>query len=324
MPVSLESQEKTASIRWYKKRISQRILLGEYAVLNPRFDAVVTDANFLHMPASLAEHAPLDAMNSHNVDVAAVQSCPVGVPLPKMKRLDGVTRYVTNQYKHYFIRLEGAFEDYLAAFQSKTRSTVQRKVRKYEKHAPEGPTFRVYRRPEEMEEFVRLARTVAEKTFQEHLFGYGLPDTEEFRREIVERARVGAVEGYMLFFGDRPVSYIHGPITDGSIILYDHVGYDPEFRKYSPGTVLQYYVIEHLFRDGRLAVYDLCTGEGEHKRIFANDDLFCADLYYFRGLRHAAVFYTHTVFQKISRSITWTLEKLKVKSHLKRFLRNRA
>lgn len=324
MPISLEPHEKTLNIHWQKKTIAQRILLGEYALFNPKFDAAVTDTNFLRMPAELDEHPPLDAMRELGADVASLSSYPVEEPLPKMTRLDGCYRYVTNQYKHYFVRLEGAFDDYLGAFNSKTRSTILRKVKKFRRLAPDAEPFRVYRRPEEMEEFVRLARKVAEKTFQEHLFGYGLPDSDEFKQAIARRAAAGAVEGYVLFAGDRPVSYIHGPVTDGSIILYDHVGYDPEFRQYSPGTVLQYYVVEHLFNDGRLAIYDLCTGEGEHKRIFANDFKLCADIYYFRPRpRYMFVFFVHYGFQKLSRAVTWTLEKIKIKSQVKRFLRGR-
>ena len=119
MPISLEPQEKNLSIRWEKKSISQRILLGEYAVFNPRFESLVTDANFLRMPPQLAERPPSREMREHGVDVASVTSCPVGEPLPRMTRSDGCYRYVTNQYKHYFVRIEGSFDDYMARFNSK-------------------------------------------------------------------------------------------------------------------------------------------------------------------------------------------------------------
>lgn len=325
MLVNSHTQTRDDTVHWERKTVSQRILLGEFEVFKPRFESIVTDTNFLHMPSDLAENPPLAEMREAGADVASVNSCPVGRTLGKMTRMGGSYRYVTNQYKHYFVRLDGSFDDYIASFNSKTRSTLLRKVRRFEKISPDTESFHVYRTPDEMEEFVRLARDVAEKTFQEHLFGYGLPDTPEFRAEIVERARQEAVEGYILFAGERPVAYIHGPITGGSIILYDHVGYDPEFRNYSPGTVLQYHVIQHLFNDGRLDVYDLCTGEGEHKRIFANDYAFCADMYFFRPRpRYMFVFFTHDLFQRLSRSVTWILEKLKIKSRVKRFIRGRA
>jgi hypothetical protein len=324
MPTSLEPQQDT-TIRWQKETsVGRRILLGEYRLFTPRFDALVTGENFLHMPADLAHRPPDDEMREHNTDVVYLESCPVANTLPRISKADDCYRYVTNHYKHYFVRIEGSFEDYMAGFNSKTRSTILRKVKRFQKLSPDAEHFKVYRSPDEMDEFIQHSRVVAEKTFQERLFGYGLPDTEEFRSQLIERARQGEVEGYVLFSGDRPVSYIHGPISHGSIILYDHVGYDPEFRKYSPGTVIQYMVIEHLFNEGRLDVYDLCTGEGEHKRLFANDYQFCADLYYFRPRpRYLIIFFTDYLFQKISRSITWTMEKLKIKSRIKRFLRSR-
>lgn len=324
MPITLENIQDT-DIQWRRIHTGRRITLGEYVLFRPNFDAIVTCENFLYTPLALADEPPIAEMRARNADVAYLESCPVEKKLPRISKAGDCYRYVASHYKHYFVRIDGPFEDYMASFSAKTRSTLVRKVKRFKKLSPDAEHFKVYRHPNEMEDFIQQARIIAEKTFQEKLFGCGLPDTQAFRKELVERARLGHVEGYVLFSGQRPISYIHGPISHGSIILYDHVGYDPEFCQFSPGTVLQYMVIEHLFNEGHLKIYDLCTGEGEHKRLFANDHRLCAELYYFRPkARYLVIFFADYAFQIISRWITWTMEKLRIKNRIKRFLRNRA
>ena len=309
---------------WEMEYVGRRILLGEYALAEPRFDALITNENFLHMSPQCASVPPVREMRAYGADAVYVESCPVEERLPMISRIGDCYRYVANHYNHYFVRIDGTFDDYMARFNSRTRSTLRRKVRRFKELSACSNYFRVYRHPNEMDEFIRYSRVVAEKSFQERLFGEGLPDTEEFRAQLIESARQGGVEGYVLFCGDRPVSYIHGPISYGTIILYDYVGYDPEFSSYSPGTVLQYLAIKHLFDEGRIKLYDLCTGEGPHKSLFANDHQLCADIYYFRGKpRLIAIFFTDFVFRYMTWSVTWILDKLRLKSRTKRFLRSR-
>lgn len=309
---------------WQKEYVGRRILLGEYALAEPRFDALVTDENFFHMSPHFAAEPPVDEMRGFGADAVYVESCPVDEPLPMISKAGDCYRYVANHYNHYFVRIEGTFDDYLASFNSRTRATLRRKVRRFKELSPDSEYFKVYRSPEEMDEFIRHSRVVAEKSFQERLFGEGIPDTREFRDSLIEKARQGRVEGYVLFCGDRPVSYIHGPISYGSIILYDYVGYDPDFKAWSPGTVIQYLAIEHLFEEGRIKLYDLCTGEGQHKRIYANDHQLCADIYYFRPKpRLIAIFFTDFLFRHLTWSLTRLMDKIRLKNRVKRFLRSR-
>ncbi|MCK5136586.1 MAG: GNAT family N-acetyltransferase [Bacteroidales bacterium] len=44
-------------------------------------------------------------------------------------------------------------------------------------------------------------------------------------------------------------------------------GFDTNYNKYSPGTVLQYKTIETAFAHDQLKIYDFCTGEGKHKSV---------------------------------------------------------
>ena len=128
-----------------------------------------------------------------------------------------------------------------------------------------------------MDEFHRLAFEVSEKTYQSRLLSSGLPGVDRFR------ARVDALRtrGYVLWHAGKPVAYLFCPARDGNL-LYEHVGYDPEYQRWSPGSVLQALALESLFAEGRFRTFDFTEGDGDHKRFFANRSVPCADLYYFR------------------------------------------
>jgi CelD/BcsL family acetyltransferase involved in cellulose biosynthesis len=317
--------ENTASeLLWLREPVKLTYRLGEFALMSRRFDAIRLTANFLDLTPEAAETPPASAMDAAGVAVAFANSCPVAGPLPRLSIRHGCIRYRRSQYRHYYVDLSGTFEDYLARFSPKTRSTVQRKVRRFVKATNGENYFREYRTPEEMDAFFVDARKVSEKSFQERLLGQGLPDTPEFQAELKQAAAEERVRGYILFLDSVPVSYIRGPITDDRIILYDHVGYDPKYQELSVGTVLQYFVIESLFRDGRLSFYDLCVGEGEHKRTFATDSKWCADILFFRPRPTLIVaILLHWAVSSISRAVVRVLAVLKIKARVKKLIRAR-
>ncbi len=72
--------------------------------------------------------------------------------------------------------------------------------------------WKVYKAPGEMPEFFRLARAVSKITYQEKLLDAGLPDSEEFRHEMERLAQQGRVRGFILFYQNKPVSYLYCPV----------------------------------------------------------------------------------------------------------------
>ena len=114
-----------------------------------------------------------------------------------------------------------------------------------------------------------------------------------------------------------------GPVFGNRIFLYDFVGYDAAFAKLSPGIVLQYYIIRSIFQEERLEVYDLCVGEGDHKRIFANAYKDCADIIYLRAnARSRALVTVHFVLQRLSRFIVTMFDRLHCKAAVKKVIRS--
>ena len=256
-----------------------------------------------------------------DVDVLVLRSEPIAAHLPPVTVRDGTLRYVPAQFERYFADLRGTFASYLGTFSPKSRSTLQRKVRKAAEILGGEVSWREYRKPDEMREFHRLARMVSATTYQERRLDAGLPGEDAFLCRMDELARAEQVRGYLLFADKRPVAYQYCPVVDGALV-YQYVGYDPEFQRASPGTVLQYLVLEHLFAEQRIRYFDFTEGEGAHKEFFATGSVRCANILYFQATwRSRGLVALHRGVDRNAAAVARLLERWGLKGQLKKLFR---
>lgn len=185
--------------------------------------------------------------------------------------------FVRQRYRRHYASLQIGFDDFLARFSAKTRSTLKRKSRKLAERSGGCLDLRSYSRPDEVEEFHRHARAVSEVTYQERLLGAGLPDGEGALARMRDLAGAGAMRGWLLFLEGRPISYLYAP-AEGDTLIYAYLGYDPAYADLSPGTVLQLEAMRELMAERRFRWFDFTEGDGQHKRQFATGSVDCVDL----------------------------------------------
>ncbi|MEM7702842.1 MAG: GNAT family N-acetyltransferase [Pseudomonadota bacterium] len=178
-------------------------------------------------------------------------------------------------YPRHYIAMEGSFDDYMARFSSKTRSTLRRKARKLEKEVGEGYSIKEHRTPAEIERFLAKALPLSAKTYQARLLDSGLPDTPRAKSKMLEMAEDGRMRGFLLSGPDGPIAYLSLPIQ-GRTVVYAHLGYDPNWSRLSPGTVLQMEALERLFNEERYSHFDFTEGDGAHKAMFGTHYIDCA------------------------------------------------
>lgn len=178
-------------------------------------------------------------------------------------------------YPRHYIDMAGSYEDYLARFSGKTRSTLKRKQRKLAKECGGKYALTEHRTPAELEAFLDAAIPLSAKTYQARLLDAGLPETHEARRAMLEQAERGDMRCYLLSAGDEPIAYLTLPV-DGQTLVYAYLGYDPEWARLSPGTVLQMEALERLFAEDRFRYFDFTEGDGGHKAMFGTDSVQCA------------------------------------------------
>ena len=197
-------------------------------------------------------------------------------------------------------------------------------MRKFEKENGEGVVFRELAIGDDFDEFFRLAGPIAAASYQERLLDAGLPRGPEFIAGIKARAARGDALAWLLFFRGKPVSYVLS-LVDNGVATYDYVGYREDAQHFSPGTVLQYFILESLFERKRVRIFDFTEGEGEHKRFFSTGSQLCAKSYVFQStLPNRLRVRLHRSIDDFSTASVRLLDKLGVKRHIKALVRRLA
>ncbi len=306
--------------QWQETTYTLSYRIGELTLFARDFSALTLKNHFLELSTNPDELSPPPELLEGKVSTAIILSHPVEARLPRFRASGCLLRYIPSQYTHYYTSLSGTFENYLSKFSAKTRSTLKRKVRRFLEHG-DGSGIREYKRPDQMEEFLSLARTISSKTYQERLFDAGIPTQPEFLTELQDNAQHNKVRAYLLFLRQEPVAYLCCP-ADGSVLLYTYLGYKPECAELSPGTVLQYLAFDLLFREQQFTVFDFTQGQGAHKRFFSTHEVLCADLLYFpRTLASRFWVRLHAWIDDTSAFTGQALERLGLKAKIKRLIR---
>jgi len=248
-------------------------------------------------------------------------SYPTPSRLARLAIQEGYLRFVRSTYRRFIVDLTGTFAEYENKFSAKTRSTLRRKVRKFADLCGGEPEWTVHRTASEMDQFYAMAREVSSRTYQETLLDVGLPISDEFRDGMKRLAQADAARGYLLFHQGRPIAYVFCPVVEGAVI-YQYVGFDPAYREYSAGTVLQYLLLKSLFLEGKFRMFDFTEGEGPHKELFSTRSVTCADLYFLRPTaRNVLLIILQILLSSSSKAAVFVLKKLNLHKRVKALVR---
>ena len=304
-------------------RVSLAYRLGEVTLFERTLEGLADRRHFTRQ--EVAAGLPALPQNVGATRFFFFPCYPITAPPPKLVRQDGWLYYTPYTFRNYFIDLRRfeSFEQYLGKFSSKSRSTLRRKVKRFTEANGGQVRWRAMRSPEEMDEFLRLALPLSARTYQERLLGAGLPQSAEFAERLRQEAAAGRALGYLLFEGDSPVAYVLCFCRDG-IATYDFVGFEPSAQALSPGTVLQYLLLESVFAEGRVAIFDFTEGEGAQKEFFATEHRLCAKTYVLRAsLANRLAVGAHRGVDAVSAVAGRVLERWQLKSRVKAWLRGR-
>ena len=248
---------------------------------------------------------------------------PISFVVPPLLYKNDWIFYSPKVFYNYYIdltRFEN-FDAYLNQFSAKSRSSLRRKIRKFAEKNKGKLDCQEYKTSQELEVFFSLASLVSSKTYQERLFNCGLPKSKKFLSEVHGLAKTNEVRGYILFLHERPVAYLFS-YCKNRIISYDYVGYDPAFQSLSPGTVLQFLVLQKVFLSKEFIIFDFTEGEGPHKKFFSSDKTLCAKTYFFpKSLKNLCYVNVHVALNNCVNVIGKFLEKFGFKSRIKKVVR---
>lgn len=306
---------------WQAQRVPIKFQLSDWTLFSVSIPLQVRAEKLVDQtPPVTAPQPPTDALTAGSQGFM-IRGLPITTALPRISRMNGYLCYAPLQYQHCYIDLGQTFDTYQQKFSSKTRSTINRKIKKFVAHCGGTLIWKTYKTPTEMREFFRLARTVSKLTYQERLLDAGIPESEDFIREAEALAAQQSVRAYLLFHGERPVSYLYCPVQEG-VLIYAYLGYDPAYMQLSVGTVLQWLAMEQIFAEGGFRYFDFTEGQSEHKRFFATHQQQCANVFMLKkNLRNTVVIYGHWLMDRASAWLGMTLDKWGVKAKVRHLLR---
>ena len=167
-----------------------------------------------------------------------------------------------NRQPTYVVDMPSDFDAYLSSLSSNTRQILRRRVRKMQKECGDTLHARCFRNEDEMEELLKHLSAVWESSWHGRL-NRQPPPALPFLRRI---AREGLVRSYVLFAGDSPAASVLGFQYKGKF-SDEAPAYDDRWKSLSPGLVLNYFIIEDLFRSDPPRTVDFGFGYNQYKEM---------------------------------------------------------
>ena len=217
----------------------------------------------------------LDCLKRKEADIAQFEWAPVESPLyPAAMELPGRLGrdLAPAKQAHHRLVLPETFESVFARLSGNRKKEIRRNVKRL--HAHPAGEFKIvcYRDPADMDRFFQDTEEIAKKTYQRGL-GATIADTPQMRMRIGLAAKKGWLRGYVLYLGERPCAFWIGMLY-GKTFVSEFMGFDPEFRQFSPGTVLLTQVLEKLCERAHGDVVedlDFGWGTAEYKELFCSE-----------------------------------------------------
>lgn len=308
------------SAYWETRNIKLPFWLGEIRLFQKSFLLQASNVDFIYFEKDNPEYTmPPEFLG--NTDGVMLYSVPIEENHKTLWNDKHHINYISQSYWRYYTDLSLDYDEYFNQFSSKTRSTLRRKMRKFEKECGGSIDCRLYQTSDEIEEFYPLARSVSKETYQEKLLDAGLPVDDGFIGDMRRHAKNGTARAFILFKDGKPVAYLYLPIFDGTVV-YAYVGYLPEVGRLSAGTVLFLKALERLFDDSAAKVFDFTEGQSDQKELFSTHKVYCANIYKLnRNFSNSFWLRLHRLLDQISKVLNAFVETIGIKTFLKKLLR---
>ncbi len=170
-------------------------------------------------------------------------------------------------WNHWKMAVPDSMEAIYAGLTGDHRKKLRWQNKNFEKNFPGTLTVHCFKEAAELEKMTRDVEAISKKTYQRSL-GSCFIDNETNRKRVALEAEKGWLRMYVLYDKATPIAYWWGELYNQTFYS-EAMGYDPEYRRFSPGTYLLTKTLEDFCRSG---VKDLDFGAGDYlyKRQFGS------------------------------------------------------
>jgi len=179
-----------------------------------------------------------------------------------MKQEQNIT--LLNTWKCHYLRIDGDWKNFLNRHGRKFKHNIRR-----EKRQLENLGDLVFRRVETFSDLIRYLPDVF-KIHKKRWNGsyiasrFSTTDGQKFYSEVAEDyLNTGMLRLDLLLLGEKMIAFSYSFQWNGRYLFYTPA-YDPDYAKYSPGTILLIQILEDAFKSG-LREFDFSKGELPYK-----------------------------------------------------------
>jgi hypothetical protein len=306
-------------LRIYRKPI-ERLRLGGGQVFAPRLGPSECRERARELLAWLTQEARGRPIFLHGL--------PLDSPLCELLHSGHHRFWVLRQGRrqaHFSLDLSDSMATFYAGLSYKTRRTLRYSVRKLEKEFQGRVALKSFSNQNEIAGFLDDAMMISQKTHQYRLLHLGLRNREKLSARFGEMSKHGWWRGYILYCNEEPVAFAWG-YRLAHVFYYWDVGYDPQWRERSVGTVALVLLIEHLITsEDPPRRLDLLYGELDYKKRIANHSRYDESVYLFhRNFRMFFLFSSLWLVNTLTEKAGNILDRYNFRSRVIRLLRRRA
>lgn len=178
--------------------------------------------------------------------------------------------HLSRPSRHFFMRLDGGVDEAFRQISSGLRAEIRRKKKKMIDDFGDKVELQSFHGSDRLDGALDEVEQIAAKTYQRRL-GVGFQHDDFTRRRLHFCAERGWLRLYVLRLDGRPCAFWMGTVYEGSFCS-DDIGFDPQFSRYSPGTVLLGQIIEEFCRE-TIQEIDFGPGEAEYKERFGRVEI---------------------------------------------------
>jgi GNAT acetyltransferase-like protein len=170
---------------------------------------------------------------------------------------------------HWQMKMPESVADIHSGFSSEHRKKLRWQNKNLEKNFPGAINIRCFQDAAELETMIRDVETISQKTYQRSL-GAAFIDTPATRARVQLEAEKNWLRMYVLYVAGQPTAYWWGLIYNNTFHS-NAMGFDPERRRFSPGTYLLTKTLEDLHQK-KIEHIDFGAGDFHYKQQFGTEN----------------------------------------------------
>jgi hypothetical protein len=280
------------------------------------------DKSYIHTEMLISEVVNLLKMGE--ADVAFFNSLKVDSDIYHLTRAKpGIfcRDYILEISLHWKMTLPNLINEFYNKMSAKHRYWLRRMSRLLEKDYAGEIIFKYYQKKDQVDQLCIDAERIAEKTYQKEI-GVGFIDNIEMRERLMLSADYGWLRGYLLYASGRPCAFWIGTLYH-NICYLDYTGYDSDFQKYEPGTILFTKMIEDLCNHN-IKTIDFGFGDALYKQRFGDENCKESSVYIYAPTLKGIVLNIKRILTTfIALCLSYIIKRMQLYNKIKKIWRKR-